>query len=207
MGVEVVGDLAHHPVERPDAGARAGRRPPGPVGRACARPRASGGESPCCFHTTMGTSHTSQAATQQTSSSWNHSVMRAASHSSHPASGLLTWCTGRRWCPGGPRCPRPGPSRCTVVESWGSVGAGDVEAEGLEGVGGRGHRVPDHVGDGHRLGPDRDGHGDRGAVGLRSGRRRRGGADDLAGGDRGAVLPGSRWARTRRPVRAAEALA
>ena len=40
---------------------------------------------PCCFHTTMGTPHTSQSATQQVSSSWCHSVIRAASHSSQPA--------------------------------------------------------------------------------------------------------------------------
>ena len=30
---------------------------------------ASGGSLPCCFHTTMGTSQTSQSATQQVSSS------------------------------------------------------------------------------------------------------------------------------------------
>ena len=29
----------------------------------------SGGTAPWCFHTTIGTSHTSQSATQQTSSS------------------------------------------------------------------------------------------------------------------------------------------
>ena len=42
----------------------------------------SGGRFPCSFHTTMGTSQTSQSATQHTSSSWCQGVMRAASHSS-----------------------------------------------------------------------------------------------------------------------------
>ena len=46
----------------------------------------------------------------------------------------------------------------------------------------------DQIGDGHRLGPDRDGHGHRGAKGLGSGRGCRGGADDLAGGNGGAVV-------------------
>ena len=39
VGVEVVGDLAHHPVEGPARRPPAARRPPGPAGPACGRPR------------------------------------------------------------------------------------------------------------------------------------------------------------------------
>ena len=80
----------------------------------------SGGSFPCRFHTTMGTSHTSHAATQQTSSSWNHSVIRAASHSSQPA-----LAAGRHnvymltVVPGCTDVPAAGSSERTVVEPAG----------------------------------------------------------------------------------------
>ena len=86
VGVEVVRDLAHHPVDRPLARRRSGRRPPGSAGPPCARRRSSGGVGPWCFHTTMGTPHTSQSATQHTSSSWCHSDRRAASQRSQSGS-------------------------------------------------------------------------------------------------------------------------
>src|SRR5689334_4861035 len=45
----------------------------------------AGGATPCPRHTTMGTAQISHSAIQHTSSSWNHSVMRAASQRSHSA--------------------------------------------------------------------------------------------------------------------------
>ena len=53
------------------------------------------------FHTTIGTPHTSQSATQHTSSSWCHSEMRAASHRSQSGSSgnamarPTSWTAGR----------------------------------------------------------------------------------------------------------------
>ena len=48
----------------------------------------AGGAMPCDRHTTMGVAQASHSATQQTSSSWNHGLSRAASHSSQPV-GLI----------------------------------------------------------------------------------------------------------------------
>ncbi len=42
----------------------------------------SGGVTPWCRHTTIGVEQISHSAIQQISSSWNHSVMRAASQRS-----------------------------------------------------------------------------------------------------------------------------
>src|SRR5690242_16855940 len=42
----------------------------------------AGGAVPCPRQTTIGTAQISHSAIQQMSSSWNHSVMRAASHRS-----------------------------------------------------------------------------------------------------------------------------
>ena len=46
----------------------------------------AGGSVPWNRHTTMGTEQISQSAIQQTSSSWNHGVMRAASQRSQSSS-------------------------------------------------------------------------------------------------------------------------
>ena len=67
----------------------------------------------------MGTPHTSQSATQQTSSSWNHSVIRAASHSSHPAPVRLTGCRRSTVAPTGTDDPADGTVETTVVAPGG----------------------------------------------------------------------------------------
>ena len=57
----------------------------------------SGGVAPWRFQTTIGTPHTSQSATQHTSSSWYQVVIRAASHSSQLPPELARVSTAIAW--------------------------------------------------------------------------------------------------------------
>ena len=86
VGVEVVRGSGASPGRPTTRRRRSGHRPPGSAGPACGRASPSGGVGPWCFHTTMGTPHTSQSATQHTSSSWCHSERRAASQRSQAGS-------------------------------------------------------------------------------------------------------------------------
>ena len=80
VGVVVVGDVAHVVVDV----VLDGERLPGHLpSSACMCARCSaGGSVPWKRHTTIGTAQISHSAIQQTSSSWNHGVMRAASQRS-----------------------------------------------------------------------------------------------------------------------------
>ena len=121
---------------------------------------ASGGSLPCCFHTTIGTPHTSQSATQQVSSSWYHSVIRAASHSSHAAAGAAHAGVDVDGRADRHRRPAAGDVDTTVVRPGRSVGAAGHQAEGPAGRPPPPTATADQRRDGDRLGPegDLDGH-------------------------------------------------
>ena len=93
VGVVVVGDVAHVVVDPVLDGERLAGDP-GEVGRACApgaRPAAPcrGGATP-----PSAPSQISHSAIQHTSSSWNHGVMRAASHRSQSSTLTNCGCAG-----------------------------------------------------------------------------------------------------------------
>ena len=172
-------------------------RPPRRAAASMCSTSASGGSLPCCFHTTIGTPHTSQSATQQVSSSWCHSVIRAASHSSHAAGGPAHPVYTSTVEPTGTDVPAAGDGR----DHGGATRAGRTDRRPARPRAARAAAAPTAdwpTSDGTvtGLGSEGDLDGHRGPEGLDRPTAGRG-ADDLAGRDGRRVDLRLRRARTR----------